>query len=238
MRGTAMLQVPIEALENTDELDCEQRQGRPKRIRIPTLEFWRGERVIYERTKGSAAPSVCGVLLNGAPRGEDLWKRTIPPKAAQLAVPVVVDGAEAEFVSTASQTISSKLVVLPPFSFGRTNPPTFVLPAFSMGHIFVVEGSVSYGFEGEMKQATLKAGDHLVLPGIDEEMLFAVAGTRQTSTGAKFKVILVNVDGLGRQKNRTSLEEVPLLTHDDAPPLADADASSATHDDAPPVAQS
>lgn len=40
--------------------------GRPKRLRIPPLEFWRGERVIYERAPGSDTVSVKGVVLNRA----------------------------------------------------------------------------------------------------------------------------------------------------------------------------
>jgi len=209
MRGTAMLDVPIETFAKADEPEEEsdsEKSSRPRRTRIPTLDFWRGERVIYERTKGSATPSIKSVRLNGAPRSESMGERVIPPQAAQQGVPVIVDGQEAEFVSTSTKNLESKLVVLPPFTGGRANPPTCVLPAFSVGHIFVIEGSLRYGFEGECGQANLKAGDHLMLPGYDEELLFTSSGGRHASSGVKFKVILVAPDVKVRR------EEAPPLT--------------------------
>jgi len=212
-RGTALLEVPIEALavaEGEEPDESEQGPRRyPRRVRIPTLDFWRGERVIYKRTKGSATPSVEAVLFNGAPRSENMSSRTIPSRAVQQAKPVIIDGQQAEFVSTNTQRIESKLVVLPPFS-GSANPPTFVLPPCSMGHLFVIQGSLRYGFEEEYPQATLNAGDHLLLPGYAQELLLSVAGTRFANSGAKFKVILVSADATARSQNAAPLTPAPL----------------------------
>ena len=41
---------------------CNQ-AGRPKRKQMRVLEGWRNERVVYERTPGSACPTVCGVMM-------------------------------------------------------------------------------------------------------------------------------------------------------------------------------
>jgi len=37
-----------------------------KRSRIRTLEYWRGERVIYHRPSGSTLPTACGVMIRGS----------------------------------------------------------------------------------------------------------------------------------------------------------------------------
>ncbi|XP_049850485.1 uncharacterized protein LOC126322692 [Schistocerca gregaria] len=40
------------------------RWGRPKRNRLPPLEFWRNERVVYGHRKGELIPSLIGVIRN------------------------------------------------------------------------------------------------------------------------------------------------------------------------------
>ena len=46
-----------------DKLKCLNQEGRPRRHQIRVLEHWRNERVLYERVRGSAMPTVCGVVV-------------------------------------------------------------------------------------------------------------------------------------------------------------------------------
>jgi len=199
-----MMEVPIDAFA-TPEADDEPPRRYPRRTRIPVLESWRGERVIYERLPGSKTLSVRGVQLNCAPRAESMTQtdqRVISAQAAQQAKPVLLDGQQAEFNCTKTSSSSIKLVVLPPFS-GTVNPPTFVLPAFSLGHLFVIEGSLRFAVEGEEDKAVLNTGDHMLLPGSDREALFASAGARGASAGAKFKIFFVT------DTNENTSDDVP-----------------------------
>lgn len=211
-RGTALMEIPIEALAAADsnitaKPDGDESPRRyPKRIRMRPLEFWRNERVISERLPGSATPSICRIALNVAPRAENLGERKISTEAVQQAMPVIQDDQELEFVNIQSDTLMSKLVVLPPFK-GRANPPTYVLPPYSQGHIFVIEGSLRYAFEGEEDKAVLNAGDHMLLLSDDREALFASAGPRGSSEGVKFKLFLVASDGKDASEDGIPLGE-------------------------------
>jgi hypothetical protein len=211
-RGTALMEVPVESLAaeanvQADSAADEPPRRYPRRTRMPTLEFWRNERVIYKRLPGSDVPSVSRVQLNCAPRPEGLPEREIPAKAMAEATPIILDGQEAEFVSVNTDTLVSKLVVLPPWE-GRVNPPTYVLPPFSKGQIFVIEGSIRYA-QGEFEddKAILSAGDHLMLPADEHLVLLATAGPKgaENSDGAKFKVFL-----LESENTRPNDEALPL----------------------------
>mmetsp|Transcript_15084 Transcript_15084/g.23819 ORF Transcript_15084/g.23819 Transcript_15084/m.23819 type:complete len:403 (-) Transcript_15084:28-1236(-) len=59
LRGTQLEEV---VFTPTKELEG----GRPKRRRIPPVEFWRGEQVIYERLLGSNELTMTGVIYNTA----------------------------------------------------------------------------------------------------------------------------------------------------------------------------
>lgn len=188
VRGTALMEIPIAAMD-TESLDPdadEKSTTRPRRIRMRPLEFWRGEHVVTERIPGSACPSVCAVVLNCAPRAQDLPERKI---ALSAAVPMLADGQQAEFLGAQTPNLTSKLVVLP--SWSGANPPTVTLPADAIGHLLVIEGSLRYALEGEKDMAVLNAGDHLLLEHSDREKLVGVAGTRGASSGAKFRVFLM-----------------------------------------------
>jgi len=200
-RGTALMEIPVDALEaaaraNSPEPDAEKERRWPKRIRMKPLEFWRNEKVEYERLPGSATPSIARVTLNMAPRAESLGEREIQPEIVQQAVPLISEDQDqvAEFVNAKTDLMVSKLVVLPPAS-GRANPPTYLLPPFAKGQISVLEGSLRYAYEGEEDAAILNVGDHVCLPAVDQAILLASAGARGASTGAKFKLVLVYSDG-------------------------------------------
>lgn len=200
-RGTALMEVPIDALNtaiSTPETSTDadgQKQHSKKRVRIPTLEFWRNERPIYERLPGSKCPSICRIQLNFAPRMEDMDVRKLPAETVLKATPVITDGQELEFMSVNTGSLESKLIVLPPFR-GVANPPTYVVPPRTTGHVYVLEGSLRFAYEDEDgDQAHLQAGDHLMLPSDERETLLASGGLRGASQGVKFKLIVVSVDG-------------------------------------------
>lgn len=196
-RGTAMMEVPIAALEHADksrnvapEGDAPPRRF-AKRTRIPRLDFWRNERAIYERLPGSAAPSVVAVSMNFAPRHENMGERKFPSEVVQQAVPVITgDDQLLEFVSSKTDRITSKFIVLPPCS--GVNPATYVVPAFAKGQIIMIEGSLRCGYvpeEGKRPQeSVLETGDHMVLPGNEREVLLAANGRGSRSVGAKLKI--------------------------------------------------
>lgn len=76
VRGTDLVEIPA------DDFDLSW-ADRPKRRRIPTLEFWRGEKVIYERKSGDGL-SAKAVVVNRAGERERL--RAIEDRKAQLAI--------------------------------------------------------------------------------------------------------------------------------------------------------
>merc|ERR1719356_1484803 len=79
MRGTALFEVSSSITQSTPNLDSEPPRRYPRRsTRIPPLEYWRNERLVYSRSSGSDAPSVSKVIYNCAPRSEDLPERSIP----------------------------------------------------------------------------------------------------------------------------------------------------------------
>ncbi|CAK8986503.1 unnamed protein product [Durusdinium trenchii] len=46
-----------------DEVHSCNQAGRPKRKQIRVLKSWQNERVVYQRTAGSACPTICGVMV-------------------------------------------------------------------------------------------------------------------------------------------------------------------------------
>jgi hypothetical protein len=191
-RGLALMQMPLEVLKEADSQatpEDEPPRRWPKRIRIPTLDYWRNESVVLERLADSEAPSVVGVRMNFAPRMENMGERTLPTHAVQQAVPMMLEDQELEFVTTDTGAIMSKLVILPP-PRGRANPPTYTVPPFQEGTIFVLEGSLRCGYENDVPdKALLQPGDVMLLPAGDREVLVAPAAG--SSAGVKFKLYLV-----------------------------------------------
>lgn len=189
-RGTALFEVSVATQSAHDNPSSPTRPRRyPRRsTRIPPLEFWRGEHLVYTREVGSEAPSVSKIVYNCAPRPTDSFERSVPLQGTPI---IGDDTVETEFGLAESDSMSSKLVVLPPWQKGRANPPTYVVPAGSIGVVYVVDGSLRYTLEGEEDMAILNAGDALKMPGSSREALLAAAGSCGTSTGAKFRVIFV-----------------------------------------------
>lgn len=190
VRGTALFEVPASATQGMPEVGSPTHPRRyPRRsTRIPPLEFWRGEHLVYTRDSTSEAPSVTKVVYNCARRAEDLPERAVPLKGTAILGEGTV---EAEFNLAESAAVSSKFIVLPPWQRGRANPPTYVVPASSIGLVYVTDGSLRYTVEGENDLAVLNVGDALKLAGSSRDVLLASAGECGTSTCAKFRAIFV-----------------------------------------------
>lgn len=77
VRGSDLVEIPA------DDFDLSW-ADRPKRRRIPTLEFWRGERVIYEKLPGSAGLTATAVVFNKA--GDRERSLAIEDREARLAI--------------------------------------------------------------------------------------------------------------------------------------------------------
>lgn len=82
LRGLDLQEVSLSmaAAENP----ADRADSRPRRRRIPPLEFWRNERVEYERLPGSDMPTIRAVVRNMATYGTDLLALENRPK--QLAI--------------------------------------------------------------------------------------------------------------------------------------------------------
>jgi hypothetical protein len=112
--------------------------------------------------------------------------REILPAGVPLTTSMV-DSMGGEIVSTETEALLSKLVVLPPWQKGQTNPPTRVLPACE-GLLYMIEGSLRCAYEGEEDLIVLNTGDAMKLSNDSRDLLVASAGLSGSSPGAKFKV--------------------------------------------------
>lgn len=82
LRGLDLKEVPVaEIAAQTSET---QANGRPRRLRFPPIEFWRNERIEYERLPGSFCPSVRAVVRNMATFGKNLL--ALGDRPEQLAI--------------------------------------------------------------------------------------------------------------------------------------------------------
>lgn len=63
-RSQRLVTVPLSIIAEQQLDDSPSFSSRPRRIRMRPLEFWRNERVVYERLPGSHTPSISGVILH------------------------------------------------------------------------------------------------------------------------------------------------------------------------------
>jgi len=91
LRGTCLEVVSVDAFSapsaSSSSAEGDSWHDRPKRRRIPTLEFWRGEHIVYERLPGSTGLSAKAVVLNTAgEKRERRVQKAIEDREAQLAL--------------------------------------------------------------------------------------------------------------------------------------------------------
>mmetsp|Transcript_14125 Transcript_14125/g.26208 ORF Transcript_14125/g.26208 Transcript_14125/m.26208 type:complete len:509 (-) Transcript_14125:88-1614(-) len=189
--------------KNASDEDDDAPRKRPQRTRMPPLDFWRNERVIYERKPGDIGFSVAGVVKNCAPHASaeeqtssqrDLKSIVQDPNVAKFqgmnpSSGVISDGVKTNRLSTHS-------VVIPHWLKHQKKPPTVVLPIPSSGcgTIYVVEGSVRLAciFGSKYKEVQLHAGDICNIPDIETQFL-AAATSRSPLSKTKGMAALLKV---------------------------------------------
>jgi len=162
-RGIALMHVPIGAFAEARET------SKGKRVRMPVLEYWRGESVQYERKPGSVAPTVCGVILNCAPRMDDMGDRKMLLPGVELDFQSLEH--EAVILGAETEKICTRTVVLP--ASRSKDPPTFSMAPGSSGMAIVVDGAARCGEEESEEIILLQTGDTIQA---DHRMLFAARG--------------------------------------------------------------
>lgn len=148
LRAPALTQVPAEVFKG-----LESPAKRPKRCRMPPLQSWRNERLVFERVAGSMTPTLAAVELNmSAPLEE-----SSPPRMLQLpALQPPLESMEAtEFVGISTKIFTSKLFALP--LAPRTGSPCTVVLR-GVGIIHVLDGSLRFAKEGDEGEEILPEG--------------------------------------------------------------------------------
>lgn len=179
---------------------------RPRRTRMPPVEFWRNERVLYERREGDIGFSVAGVLKNCAPHSStDL--QTVSEVRSMVQDPNVEkfqgmqpsSGIISNGVST--RGLATHMVVVPHWLKTTKKPPTVLLPIPSpaYGSVLVVRGSVrlAWGLESKYRECELHAGDLFKIPDRIETQFLAASITQKSSRiskgiGPLLKVIAIS----------------------------------------------
>jgi len=169
LRALTLTEVPLDAFP-----EISLAEGRPRRRRLPPLESWRNECLVYERPRGSKAPEVAGVTLNLGPRAA-----TDPPRQLGFTVlqaPLAQEEPlerEKEFVGLATPELETRIFTLP---LGGSRPRTVKLPP-ARGQIYVIDGAVRCAYEGDPVAAELRllAGDTALLREESRAVLVAPA---------------------------------------------------------------
>jgi len=159
-RGIALMHVPIGVFAS---------ESTSKRVRMPVLEYWRGESVVYERKKGSVAPSISGVILNCAPRMPDMGERKVSLPGVELDFQSLEH--EAIILGEDTEKITTHTIVLP--ASRSNNPPTFSMSPETNGMVIVLDGAARCGEEEAAENYLLQKGDTVQA---DQRMLFAPHG--------------------------------------------------------------
>eukprot|EP00442_Polarella_glacialis_P058931 CAMPEP_0115103378 /NCGR_PEP_ID=MMETSP0227-20121206/34559_1 /TAXON_ID=89957 /ORGANISM="Polarella glacialis, Strain CCMP 1383" /LENGTH=463 /DNA_ID=CAMNT_0002499843 /DNA_START=59 /DNA_END=1450 /DNA_ORIENTATION=+ len=216
LRSLILTQVPVKVVPATGN-SGDAGTGRPQRCRMKPLESWRNERVVFERTPGSKAPSVVAVELNLSPRpGNE--PRKLHCTALQSPLQQPGKPSHTEFVGLRSSAIASKVYSLPLKCLSGGEPYTVMLRG--CGVIYVLEGSLRYAREGSADEIVLHAGDTALLRGGARPVLAApacdgsstsgaAADNAKNIVGARFRWIQVSSRAKKSAKPATPVENAP-----------------------------
>jgi len=192
LQALAMTEVPLDAFPVSHlPAKVTRVRERPQRRRMPPLEHWRNERVVYERPRGSRTPEIAGVALNMAPRPALERPRRLgchvlkaPPPWRERAESVT------EFVGLSTAELTSRIFTLRMPQRAGQRPPTVRLPP-ALGQIFVLDGGVRCTYEGDPAGTELRllAGDTALLRDEGRAVLAAPAelgGDEELAGGGGF----------------------------------------------------
>mmetsp|Transcript_18741 Transcript_18741/g.38609 ORF Transcript_18741/g.38609 Transcript_18741/m.38609 type:complete len:447 (-) Transcript_18741:137-1477(-) len=167
MRQRGLLRVPaltqIPAIIFKSWKPSPSKRPLPKRCRMPPLQAWRNERVVYERTPSSQTPSVVAVEVDMTRSAQ------APNRNFQLpALQAPLEAMEAsEFVGICTSRLRSRVLALPdrgdalPCTVGINGP----------GILHVLDGSLRIAKEGAAKETQLSAGSFLLVKDSDKRLV-------------------------------------------------------------------
>lgn len=177
LHSKALLEFPLDMFKASEG-------SRPRRCRVPPLESWRNERLVYERLAGSLTPSVAAVTLDMSV--EKTTARTLEIPALQPAL----DSFDAvELVGITSQYLISKVYALP-LSRLKEAPCTVTLQG--TGVIHVLDGTLRFGVEGAKasKAEVVRAGGTMLVKGPGRKLVapaYAASRGEHGSAGVRFR---------------------------------------------------
>lgn len=183
LNNSALVEVPLAAFEDAGPSSG----GRPKRRRMPPLEFWRNERIVYERLPGQECMGIRSVVLNraerpaDAPRALDTASHCMPLRALQ---PEVQEGTAAICEGISTSEVQTHVLSLPAQG-ARKSPITLMLPSSgpdggraSKGILHVLEGRIRCARAGTELEREFCRGDSAKIQcGQEAAALVAAAGT-------------------------------------------------------------
>lgn len=132
---------------------------RPQRCRVPPLQAWRNERLVYERVAGSMTPSVAAVELDMTPPTDSIT----PPRMLRLPAlqPPLEDLDAVEYVGISTRHLTSKVYALP-LAKSTNAPCTVALEGSGIIHVFY--GTLRFAQEGGEEQLVC-AGSTMLVKG-------------------------------------------------------------------------
>ena len=177
LHASALLQFPVEMFEKASP------GSRPRRCRVPPLQSWRNERLVYERVAGSLTPSVAAVTLDMSV--DKTTARTLEIPALQP--PLDFDAVE--LVGITSEYLISKVYALP-LSSSKQSPCTVTLEG--TGIIYVLDGALRFGVEGAKNSKTevVRAGGTMLVKGAGRKLVapaYAAQRGEPGSAGVRFR---------------------------------------------------
>lgn len=161
LRVPALTQIPASIFESWKP--SPSKRPLPKRCRMPPLQAWRNERVVYERTPSSQTPSVVAVEVDMTRSAQ------VPNRNFQLpALQAPLQAMEAsEFVGICTSRLRSRVLALPdrgdalPCTVGINGP----------GILHVLDGSLRIAKEGAAKEMQLSAGSFMLVKDSDKRLV-------------------------------------------------------------------
>lgn len=179
----ALARVPVDAFASPEshvmKVEPETLGGRPKRQRMPPLQSWRNERVVYERTTSSRTPRVVAVELDMARASQAPYGMRLP--ALQLPLS---DIEASEFAGITTKKMQSKVYQLPSQASSTTGLPC-TIELCGPGVIHVLEGSLRFAKETDKKEKMVDAGTTILLKDASSHLL-APADKDGESSGVRF----------------------------------------------------
>ena len=165
LRVPALAKIPASAFETWQSLDTAAKRSLPKRCRMPPIQTWRNERLVYERTAKSRTPSLVAVEVDmttskasqAAPRRLQLPALQAPLQALEAS----------EFVGICTSRLTSRVLALP----DRPEAEPCTVSVQGPGILHVLDGSLRIAKEGAAREMQLSKGAFMLLKDSDKRLI-------------------------------------------------------------------